>query len=412
MKNKLLMYLLMFILVISFASCSKNNSSTDSESKAIIESDNETDAKNIDETTKETAKPAVKLSDNLFDTEFSINGEVFKLPLWYADFNAKGLIAKNDSEVKLFSQGAEHFNWTLDNIDLQGYLYNGSINALPINQCIMQVFKITSHDTDDKNEILFCKNIQLNVSTKNDIIAAYGEPTKTYENANDTRLFYQSEETSYINIFFLLDKNTNILIGATITNSTYVEFDNTVSSEKELSFDYIAPSKLSDQFDNKVFMINDQYYSLPCPVSEFINNGFYISDYDKEYNIPAGRYHSCEFELNEKTMFVYVTNFSETACPLINCHVTRIICDTLPDGDVLIVEFSPGIKLGDSEDKLITALADTKYVVSKSDDLTFYFLEESDAQDMLEYSIRSEFFIKDDAIIHIDFCNDKIQTYE
>lgn len=406
MKKKFTLFLLTFILSLSFTACSEKASVTDTSSDISSESS----AASAEEPTPTPIEPS---TDELFETTFSINGQTFRLPMRYSEFNVTGLEPYTAHDKNIYYNRCGYCDWILDNTYFDGLLYNGSINRQPLQECLMQKITMSAYIPNENSEILLPRNIQLAVSTKEDIIAAYGEPTQTNEYDEYIVMIYESQEDPSVSASFCVDLSKNYLTDITLHNDKVIgEFDNTIYTDKPLfTFDYVAPTQLSDAFDAKVFKVNEEYYSLPCPVSEFINNGYVISKYNKDDIVASGDSNQCRLELDGKTLYAYVTNYSDYATSIDNCHVTMIENTYEGDANILVADFSPGLKLGDSEDKVVNAMAG-KLRKFTDEDNVIYELSDYGKQDTWVYNMMYHIEVTDGIITYIYFSNDKLPDYE
>ncbi len=459
MKKKLLMYFLMLMLAFSFSACSSDDDDSsskrserdkddededdededdedkddkkdkdkdkDKDKEDEDEKSEDEDEKNEDEDEKsgkaesededkkdDDKKPSFnlgdgELSDNLYDFQFSIDGEVYALPMWYSDFVDMGWEYDGDEDYKLASEDYDYDIFEKDGVEIWVDVTNYSINATKVKDCVVTCVELDGEDINDDTVIKFAKDIQLNVSTQEDIIAAYGEPSDIYEGSYRTYLYYYNDDDNYYyqNVVFSFDVETGIFDCAELNNEVEEMdgFDNTLNLERPDFLDnYVAPTALSDDIFGTELSIEGNIVSLPCPVTEFNNFGFEIPDYYTADYIPAGQTYYCRYEKDDKEFSVYVKNFSDYATTFDNCYVISVSYDSEYQGE-LAIETSGGIKTGMTEDELVAVLGEIEYSLYESTDYNYYSLYE----DVWEYSNRRYYTTFDGIVTSIEVSCDK-----
>lgn len=457
MKKKLLMYFLMLMLAFSFTACSSDDDDSSSKRSERNKEDEDEDDEDEDDEDKDDKKDKDKdkekddedektddddkksedeedddekpsdedekkdddekkpssilgtsdLSDNLFDYQFSIDGVVYTLPMWYSDFEALGWEYDGDEEYMLASEDYDYDIFEKDGTELWVHVTNYSINATQVKDCIVTGVEFEWDEIDEDAVVIFPQNIQLNSSTKDDIIAAYGESDDIYEGSYKTYYYYYGDdEYSYShNVTFSFDNETGMLDCVEYVNEPdEVEgFDNTLNMERPNFLDeYVAPSELGTELYDATLSLEGDLLTLPCPVTEIEKLGFEIDDYYEIEYIPAGQTFYCYLEKDDKEISVYVKNFSEYATSLDNCHIINISYDSTYHGDVAL-ETSSGIKVGMTEDELLAALGEIEYSLYEGSGYNYYSLYEN----VWEYSNRRSYTVEDGILTSIEVYCDK-----
>lgn len=387
----------LFALTFSLTSCTKDASSE----------------QNVE---KEEITAPSGLSDNPSDFQFSIDGVIYQLPMKCSDFDTTKFTTEYDMEKMLYSEALGGAMWCFNDLDLRGLIINPSINGQPLKDCYVINMDINNYKHNETN-VFFAKGIQLNVSTKDDIIEAYGEPESEKEYDTEIYLGYELYKNPDIFSYFVVDKETDRLISAHLRTAEMKPTDYLAYTDVPPVAEYIAPDKLSDKMDIKTFCLNEKYYSLPCPVSELLDNGFIIQAHDsyKDIVIPAGASQKCLFAKGDKTISTTVTNFTYSATPFENCYITAIEDNSFYN-DNWPVEISPGLKVGDSEDKLLSVLEDFEYnsstatTADKKKIKTFYWSENGNQGDWY-YTLYFSFEVCEGQIITLSITNSMHPAY-
>ncbi len=412
MRKKLLTFLLLFVLLFSFTACSEKEDASVSDT-TDMESTNDNNNTETNETKPNTEgneniteEPTseTKETENEFSCEFRINDEVYQIPMWYSEFEERGWEYQGNSEETLYYYNYSYDAWTKGGMRYWTHVTNLSPNAKSVQDSVITSISIDTRYLPEDVTILFEKDIQLNISSEADIIEAFGEPY----NKDGRRLYYYSEDRCQQYIF-TLNSDNDLLYGVTITNELELDgIDTTINPEAPSYLtEYVIPTELGNSVMDTTFLLNGSYYSLPCPISEFLNNGFAL-EYDSETNIiPAGVEDYCSLELNGLRFNVDFINFSEYATSIENCCVTNISCRAEASEVAWSFTYSPNLQLGTTEAELLTALEGFEYECTESSNTKTYAIYESDYQNngSWEYINRRNFDVTDGVITTIYITN-------
>ncbi|MBQ9984338.1 MAG: hypothetical protein IJP29_07085 [Lachnospiraceae bacterium] len=146
-----------------------------------------------------------ELSDDLYSYQIVINGELYQLPMTFADLTAMGWMYENDDSEELDA-------YTFDGMRT---FYNGSyeISADVINQtdspkpyaeCDIVGFGVSlSYNSGNDMVFVLPKGIQSGVATVDDVKVAYGEPSNEFGDESVMTLTYEEEYASkYVEFTF------------------------------------------------------------------------------------------------------------------------------------------------------------------------------------------------------------------
>lgn len=470
MKKKLLMYFLMLMLAFSFTACSSDDDDSSSkrserekddededdedeededkkdkkdkdkdkdkddedgksdegESKSDDEDDDEQkpddedDKKNEDDDSskdddddddkdKDKDKTSIgssELSNNLYDYQVSIDGVVYQLPMWVSDFEAMGWEYQGDYDKSLYYDDYEYDYWTKDGMEIWTDIVNFSINSTPLKDCLITAIEVDEYSLQEGQECEFANGIKLNVSTQEDIIAAYGEPTEIYDGYY-TYITY-CEEDWVKEVEFAIEDN--ILISVDIYNEIELDgFDHTFYDEKPSYIDdYEAPTEMGSELFDAILQLDGEYYELPCPVQVFLDNGFEFDYFYYEYDdfICSGDYIYCDLKYGDKILDVTIRNFSEYATAKENCYVIGIT-DVSYDSNDWDIEVFGGLKNGSTEDELLAIIDGIEYHLYEGTDYNSYTMY----SEQYKYTNSLYFTARDGIIEQISiFCEDHPET--
>ena len=221
MKKKFLAVLLAVSCVLSLTACSAKEETLDAEVVDLNTEEATTDAMeetsieenaeeaSVEETEKtnrgEVSTPS-ELSDELYAFQISIDGTIYQLPMWASDFEALGWTYDGDATRTLASNEytvAE--TWKKGNTSVYTSLANLSMNTVSLKDSMVAGIEVDEYLLKDSNsEIILPKGIQYGVSTKEDVIAAYGDPTYEYDGDNWFKMGYEKDYYCYGSTVFII----------------------------------------------------------------------------------------------------------------------------------------------------------------------------------------------------------------
>lgn len=290
-----------------------------------------------------------ELSDDIYSYQIKIDGVVYQFPMYYSDFISQGWTTKDpDTEYPSGSYGLENFKKGDTSVTV--YALNLGINSMALKDCLIGGLQISDFDIRKTNIEVVCPGgFVLGQSNLTEVVDKFGDPSDMYESSNnaDTRTATYKE-----------DYNCTYRIG-TYESDVIDKFDlqhfvepegfdpGSVSDEVPAAVKaYVAPTEIPDDIYEYIISCDGALYDLPCPVSEFLNNGWTIVE-DKSVDfVEGGDSGKLTLRKNNKEQWTYVRNMSTQATSIENCFITEWGVDaydfTFP------MEFSGGIKFGDT----------------------------------------------------------------
>ena len=358
------------------------------------------------EEAEDGAKPATdmpaNLSDDLYDFQVSIDGTVYQFPMWYSDFEALGWEYTGDNTQTLSSnQYTAAEVWKKDGVTVYTSFANLSMNSAAFTDCMVCGITLEKYNLKDCGwEIILPGGIQYGVSDTDAIKAAYGDPSSDYDGSNYYKMSYEYD--TYNDIELYVYKDSGVLEEIEIRNIVELEgADNSVDETvPEIVKNYQAPEELGTDLYSFNVEFEGNLYTLPCPVSEFVANGFKIDENNTDMEIAAGSFGWVDLRYNNQTLHVIARNYADYATVIDNCFVVSVeSSDYDPKFDLVI----PGnIKRGDNEATVKAAIEGFHYETETSDSgYTYYEIYDPNGSKLDSYSIT----IKDDAVISIEVEN-------
>ena len=361
--------------------------------------DEETEEK---ETKSAASNTPATLSDDLYDFQISIDGTVYQFPMWYSDFEALGWEYDGDNTETLSSnQYTGSQRWKKEGFSVYTEFGNLSMNTVAFSDSMVAGISMDKYDLKDCDwEILLPAGIQWGVSNTDDIKAAYGDPSSDYAGSSYYKMTYQYDYYREIELYVYTD--SGVLEEIRIENLVELEgADNSVSTEvPDIIKNYQAPTELGDDFYSFHVELEGNLYKLPCPVSEFLANGFTIDEANSDMEVASGNSGWISLRYNNQTLRALAKNYADYATTIENCMVTKVeSSDYGPDFALTI----PGkIKRGDSEEAVKKAIADYNVEESTSDSgYTYYTVYDPNGSSLDKFTV----CVKDGVVISIEVSN-------
>lgn len=325
----------------------------------------------------EKAETVEGLSDDLYSFQFSLDGKVYTLPCEFKELQDNGWEIEDYTEdFKLApNQYSIGTYITKDGISLSTGFINFSKNEVTLDQCSIGEISIDEYLEDKHADFSIAKGIKVG-STREDVKAAFGEPTESYEGDSTDDYTYSTD--IYVEAKITIDNKTDKVCGIDLENLT--DTGNTASTESndsataEMPEDmpsYSAPTELTDDLFSFNVKFGGNMYTLPAPISEFLNNGWVIASSDSNtvaakdtlINGVNLRKENVTFEAN-----VYNPSSQETA--LNNCYVTSLV--TSADSGTIDILLPKNISLNSTGDDLEKAYKDVDCQKEDSNSYVYY----------------------------------------
>lgn len=320
-----------------------------------------------------------ELSENILDFQISVDGVILQLPMWYSDMEALGLTYTGDPNEKLESYTACYSDdWNLGQNEISTKFTNFASSTKPFSECTVTGIDISDYDLADNCEVLLPGGIVFGESKYEDVIAAYGTPTDEYKSDVTSSVEYSIDYDQCVRIAF--DGDTGVIFSVDIDNQIELEgTDHSVNTEvPEMFNNYVAPTSVSADFSGYDVQYAGKYYSLPCPVTKLIENGFKLvkTEYTSE-SVASGDYADANFTYNGETFTAHLYNFADYATIPENCYVYALEAKTeySPNVEMTIPH---GISIGTSEADVLKVLENYEYDTYASSVFTYvtYFVDD------------------------------------
>ncbi len=305
-----------------------------------------------------------ELSDNWLDYTISINDTIYKLPMPYTEFKAKGWqsdylstsVPANSYDYSTFSDGK---------VEMQVLIINYGLKEAPIEECFVAGFSIDPdwYDVSSTASIELAGGVKWMEATESDIKSAFGAPDYTnsgeYDGETYTTMDYADDE---LQSGMDLELNSDGLLSCislanvAVPEGLAVDSSQIETAPPEINSYYVAPTGPSeDLYDHIITIFENEYYRLPVPVSEFTANGWMLDTATDEY-ISGNSSCYTYLEKNGEKIHVRLENFTSDAMIPINAYVTSISVDT--DYFAGAISFPGGYSAGQHYDAFAAVFGD------------------------------------------------------
>ena len=379
MKKKAILLVLMMVLMLFVTACAsgggrdrgkdretRRDDVEDTELEEDEDDEDEDDEDEVEDDEKVTEKtPATapsELSDDIYSFQVSVDGTVYQFPMWAKDFAALGWTYDGDDSQTLTSnQYTVAETWVKGDLEVYTSLINLSMNEVTFKDAAVGGITFDEYDG-----------------------SMYYNMTYEYDYYQEIDLYVYKESGT-------LDK---------IEIRNFVELegaDNSVNpAVPDVVKEYKAPSELGNDLYAFNIQLEGKLYTLPCPVSALVANGFKIVEDNSQMEIGADSYGWIELSYNNQTYRCIVDNYANYATIPDNCFLTTMESSIYgPEFDLVI----PGnIKVGDAEADVVEIIKNFNYEAETSGDFTYYEITDSNGSALAEY----ELTVKEGKVISID----------
>ena len=298
------------------------------------------------ETEAAEEKPAGELSEDLYDFQIQIGEDVMTFPMSYDEFSTYGWELSDHYttlEDTLSPSRYGSVNFSKGDETLSVYMINLAVNDLTLKECLVAGVDIDNYYWNENSpQIKLAKGIERGKATLDDIKAAYGEASDTYEGDLYTTLTYRKEYYSEIEL--TVYNESGVLEGIDLQNFVEPEGFEAGSAREEVPEDiaaYEAPAELGDDLMAYVVEFDGALYQLPCPVSELLGQGWTLED---DTPIPGHNTNYVEITKDGASLHVTLANFAEDQTLAANCAVICVDA-RYSDGSNPDLELPKGVTL-------------------------------------------------------------------
>lgn len=331
-----------------------------------------------------------ELGDDIYSFSMEFDGQIMKFPMTYQDFVGMGweLSSREDPDMKISTNSYGFVSFNKGKNSVSAEVMNLGINEVGLEDSLIGGITVDgSYDIDLTSvSVKLPGGIELGKSTLDDIKAAYGEPSDTYEGDLYTKVTY--EKDTYQEVELSVFKDDNTLKKVDMENLEEPEgYDKGAVSDEvpDIVTACKAPDALgSDMLDTAVEYMGD-LYSLPAPVSAFTANGWEIQNAEDTPYVEGNGLAFIDMMKNNQSIHFSVYNETENATALENCFVRELSFATY-DPESIEMKLSGDITLGADKAELIKMADEKGYISEENDDyLRIYPNKDSKIRNYVEF---------------------------
>lgn len=319
---------------------------------------------------KETETEAVV--ESWMDYSITIDGETYELPMMYEEFASQGWVLE-ETEDTLAPYRYGIYQSAKDDMIVTVYLLNLGINTVPAEEAILAGISIDRFYWDEvAAEVALPCGITLGVSTLDDITAAYGTPTDTYEGELYTQYTFEQDYNQEVELEVY--KESGVLEEILVENFIEPEGFDPGEVSTEVPSDILAytkPDALSSDVTAYEIEVDGEAYTLPVPVSVLLEDGWKL-DEDSDTEIAAQYYGWVTLYKNNQFFSTTVVNEEDYATTPENCWLESLTVGgyTLDMDGAL----PGGVAIGTDEEAFLSILeeAGVAYESSESGNFRYY----------------------------------------
>lgn len=331
-----------------------------------------------------------ELGDDIYSFSMEFDGQTMKFPMTYQEFTDMGweLSSSEDPDTKVSTNSYGMLTFNKGASSVYADVINLGINEVGLEDCLIGGISVDGSYNVDLTavSVKLPGDIELGKATLDDIKAAYGEPSDTYEGDLYTKLTY--EKDSYQEVELSVFKDDNTLKEVDMRNFEEPEdYDKgTVSDEvPDIVTSYETPTALGDDMMDTAVEYMGDLYSLPAPVSAFTANGWEIQDAEDTPYVEGGGIAFIDMMKNNQSIHFSVYNETENATALENCFVRELSFATY-DPESIAMKLSGDITLGADKAELIKMADEKGYISEENDDyLRIYPNKDSKIRNYVEF---------------------------
>ncbi len=295
----------------------------------------------------------VVLSDNLFDFTFELGGDVYKLPCGHSTFTDKGwTVITNGINGDSLMAGKSSGSYTMakDGEQIDVVAYNPGGNAKKLKECV--VISV-SNAYASTTSLKLSKGITIG-ATVDSVKEAFGAPSEYNSGSDYEKLVYAKDSNAKVVFYIYTDGKMSI----EVANANVAEEQTETNTQRpDYLSSYESPASIGNDIFAAVFELEGKLYSLSCPVSEFVDDGWKIIS-GAGYVVSGGK-DSIRVEKDGKKIYLYIINYAEYQTTPENCAVYRVEVDTDTGAQMALpTESGTKVTIGMSKAALLSVIGD------------------------------------------------------
>lgn len=314
------------------------------------------------------------------DYVMQIDEEQYQFPMLYEELTAKGWTSESVEGEELEPYQYNLFRFERDGVTATVSLVNLGINTLAADACIVGGMDIDNFDWElSEGTVVLPGGIVRGEATVDSVQEVYGTPSNTYEGDMYTKLSYETDYNSSIDLYIY--KESGVLGDIEIENFTEPEgFERGEVNEElpEAVASYERPEALSDDMTAYEIELDGKAYTLPVTVNALLEDGWELETEDTDEYIAGAYYGWASLRKGGQSFSAIVVNQEPDATLPQYCWIEELEVG----GYSLELEgaLPGGVETGMKESDFLALLEqnEMEYEVESSGDFTYYTYNEKE----------------------------------
>lgn len=378
-------YLAGMAAALMVGSCAYAEADTEAVTEAAAQTETVTEAA---VSTQAGAGAAATLSDKWSDFQIQIDGEIYQFPMMYEDWKAYGWTEKDPGD-ELEPNQYQMMYFEKDGVTCMVFVLNLGISNRAAEDCIVAGMELDHFDWESNiGEVLLPGGLVRGTSTLEDIEAAYGQPSDSYEGDLYYDYTYETDYNSSVELYVY--KESGVLEDVEVRNFVEPEGFDAGEVNEEVPAEILAyekPEALGEDLTAFEIELVGQTYTLPVPVQTLLDDGWEINPSDTEEFV-KGNSSGWVGLIHEGQSFrtLAYNNASYATLPE-NCWIEELEIGGY--GLELEGALPGGIRTGITEEEFLGILdaAGMAYTVEESGDFKYYTYNEKEYDQCCEATV-------------------------
>ena len=328
------------------------------------------------------AAQAADLSGDLYSFQMGIAGELIHIPSSYQQMEGSGWSYGGDGDELLRPEQRATCVWEKNGVKLQGEMINTSWDVRPVGECTLAAVTVRTPEAALPGDIF------LGVSRAEEVVSAYGVPSGTYEDSDSFQYTYRLDYDQ--EALFTFTSGSGQLCRVSLRNvvmDAAPDLTALAIQTPPVTEGYQAPDSLGEDPLSFRVSFGNMLYALPAPVSEFVKNGWTLSD-GADNVVKACGSGQLTLSLDGQSFTTWVYNDSPKAALARDCLVTTVVSDTSRGNIPLMLP--GGITIGMNEADALALLGSLPVTTSETASLRRYAIVSGQAAVILSVQRSTE----------------------
>lgn len=315
MKKCFCMLVIIVIVICNLSACANGDSNHNS-LEPTAQSNNVT----ID--TNEKGYELIKMDANIDSFQLQIQDQLYKFPMRYSEFVSNGWRIDDryeDPSVKIGSNQDELVWFVNGDYRIICYLYNPDHSEQNYENCLVAGLQVNIETEAEGLDVFLPGGLKLGESKKDQFVASYGEADDSFESPTSSSLTWGTENIwSNVEVRFNSEGIAIEYIGSNPTTPDDFVYSDPVILEQE----YRVPNALSSDIEDRIVLFAGNLYSLPAPLSAFIENGWETTEANE--TVSGNGILFLYLKRNDVEFHVTVHNYSDSGCVASAAYIQKL----------------------------------------------------------------------------------------